>query len=198
MGTRWWTLPSYWLARVRYRLGAGDLHVHLGSGPHYIDGMVNVEGNILRKKDLWLDLRIGLPFPTGSVAFIYCSHMLEHLFPEDAVNLLNEMRRVLKPDGVCRLAVPSVEHALVIAAGKATCDWPRKFDDPMAQAVNYLFCDGQHKYAYSAPLLSKFASDSGFGRIVNFSSAHGVAEKQYGKVCVGNEPEGSLVLELSP
>lgn len=196
------TRPNAWLARWRHRqhAGKGTLRLHLGCGPHYLPGMINVDGNIRRRKDLWLDLRNPLPFPDGSVSLIYCSHMLEHLFPDDALRLLAEMRRVLSEQGVARIAVPSLEHALEIARGKAEADvsarFPRAFDAPPAQALNYLFCDGQHKYGYCWELLEAFARQAGFTRITNYSAENGVAEKPYGPVTLGPDLPGSLVVEL--
>lgn len=53
------------------------------------------------------DLRQGLPHPTGSVDAIFSSHMLEHFSYRDGLALLKELRRVIKPDGIIRLAVPN-------------------------------------------------------------------------------------------
>lgn len=190
--------PSAWLARARFRAsaGVGQLNVHLGCGTHRIPGMINCDGNVLRRPDLWLDVRRRLPFPDASAAVIYTSHMLEHLFPGDALALLREMRRVLSPRGVARVAVPDIEHALRIARGEAQCVWPRSFADPQAQAVNYLFCDGQHKYAYNFALLADFAAQAGFHDVRHVSAEHGVSARRYGELELGNEPEGSLVVEL--
>jgi len=195
---RYVSLPNAVLARVKHRSAAAGegVRLHLGCGPHYIEGMINVDGNLFRRKDLWLDLRNRLPFPDRSASLVYCSHMLEHLFPDDAITLLREIHRVLRDGGVARIAVPSIEHALAIARGEAKMEFPRPFSDPLAQAVNYLFCDGQHKYGYSWALLADFASQAGFDRITNYSAEHGVREKQYGPITLGNEPPGSLVVEL--
>lgn len=196
--SRYVCLPATWLASARYRLRppAEGYYVHLGCGHKYIDGLINADGNRFRKIDLWIDLRNKLPFPDGSCAFVYSSHTLEHLFPDEAIALLGEIRRVLRPDGVARIAVPSFEHALVVANGGRVEDWPRAFEDPVAQAVNYLFCEGQHKYAYSAAVLERFARLAGFGDVTNYSREHGVEPRRYGRVVVGDEPEGSLIVEL--
>lgn len=197
---RFAVLPNTLAARIRYRRSGEPegLYLHLGCGANYIPGMINIDGNAMRKIDLWLDFRNPLPFADASAEFIYCSHTLEHLFPDDALKLLREMRRVLKPQGVARLAVPSMEHALRIARGESSMPFPRPFEDPLAQAVNYLFCDGQHRFGYSYSLLADFARQCGFTRMTDYSAASGVTPKQYGKVLVGNEPEGSLVVEFSP
>lgn len=194
------TVPNYYLAKLRlgWRAEPDGYYLHLGCGAKYIAGMINIDGNIFRKIDLWMDLRNGLPFKSGSVAFAYCSHTLEHFFPDDALRILGELRRVLRPDGIARIAVPSFQHALDIAVGKAEEKWPRDFDDPLGQAINYLFCDGQHRYAYSFGVLRSFARQVGFREVVHYSQKHDCQPKRYGNVEVGNEPEGSLIVELLP
>jgi predicted SAM-dependent methyltransferase len=198
---RYLALPSTTINRIRYWLtgppSPEGYYIHLGCGFKYLDGMINTDGNIFRKIDLWLDLRNRLPFPTGSCWFIYSAHTIEHLFPHEALALLREVRRVLKPDGIARIAVPSMEYALEIARGLHVEDWPRPFKDSVAQAVNYLFCDGQHKYAYNFDILATFAREAGFSKIVNYSATNGIAPKRYGSVVVGDEPIGSLVVELA-
>lgn len=59
-----------------------------------------------------LDLRDPLPFPDGSFGAIYTSHALEHLYQAQAVELLGECVRVLRPGGVLRVVVPDL-HACV-------------------------------------------------------------------------------------
>ena len=192
---RWLVLPNTALCRMRYA-GKKRLKLHLGCGDVYITGMINIDGNIQRKKECWLDLRNRLPFADDSVSLIYCSHTLEHFFPYDAIALLKEMHRVLAPKGIVRLAVPSFEHCLAIMAGEGFSDWPRNFEHPHSQLLNYLFCDGQHKYGYCYDNLSRFCQEAGFSRIEHYSQVHGEDPKCYEDLEIGQEPEGSLILEL--
>src|SRR5580658_7406908 len=46
-----------------------------------------------------------IPCASGSVAAVYSSHMVEHLDRGDARAFLAEVRRVLSPGGVVRIAV---------------------------------------------------------------------------------------------
>lgn len=55
-----------------------------------------------------LDVRRGLPFADDTVSVVYSSHMIEHLFRDEAVALLREVRRVLAPEGICRVVVPDL------------------------------------------------------------------------------------------
>lgn len=197
--SRWACLPSTWAARVRFATPAKPEghYLNLGCGATYVPGMINGDGNRFRKMDLWLDLRNPLPFKDQTVAFIWLSHTLEHLFPDDAIRLLGEIRRVLKDDGVARIAVPCFEHALKIARGEVEDHYPRSFKDPYGQAINHLFVDGQHKFGYSLSVMQDFCGRAGLTRVVDYSAAHGVTPKTYGHVTVGNEPLGSLVVEVS-
>ena len=186
-------LPNTWLRRAQYGF-ARHLKLHLGCGDHYIDGMINVDGNINRQKELWLDLRNRLPFADQSADLIYCSHTLEHLFPYDALKLLSEMHRVVAAEGVVRLAVPSFELCLAIAAGGDESKWPREFEASRAQAINYLFCDGQHKYGYCFENLEIFARQAGFQGIERITEDPDF--RTYCGIKLGGEPKGSLILEL--
>jgi len=55
------------------------------------------------------DIRKALPFPDSSVAAIYASHVLEHLYHEEAQRLVRESWRVLAAGGVLRVVVPDLE-----------------------------------------------------------------------------------------
>lgn len=52
-----------------------------------------------------------IPHGSATVDTIYSSHMLEHLDRDEACAFLAECRRVLKPGGILRLAVPDLRNA---------------------------------------------------------------------------------------
>ncbi len=196
---RYAVIPNLIWKQMRYarRAGKGErFKVHLGCGSKYFEGMINADANLLQRIDLWLDLKNRLPFPDGSVEFLYCSHTLEHLFPDDAIAVLREIRRVLADGGVARIAVPSFERALRIAAGEEEMKFPREFGSHSAQAINYLFCEGQHKYGYSGGVLEAFAKEAGFGTCRVLDDPSSVEARTYSGITVTDEPPGSLVAEL--
>jgi len=51
-----------------------------------------------------------LPFPVDAFDGILIQHVLEHLVCHDAVNVLTDCRRVLKPEGVLVASVPDVSY----------------------------------------------------------------------------------------
>ena len=50
-----------------------------------------------------------LPFADGAAALVYASHVFEYFDRQEAPLVLREWRRVLRPGGVLRLAVPDFE-----------------------------------------------------------------------------------------
>lgn len=54
------------------------------------------------------DIRKSLPFPDSSVAALYASHVLEHLYREEGQKLIAESFRVLQARGVLRIVVPDL------------------------------------------------------------------------------------------
>jgi predicted SAM-dependent methyltransferase len=121
-------------------MGDGEIKLNLGCELNTPAGWVNIDGSWgawLAKHPYWRrllkplkvfpdhvlskpwpgdvlvhDLRRPLPFADGSVAVVYSSHLLEHLYLAEAKNLLRESYRVLRPGGVIRMVVPDL-RALV-------------------------------------------------------------------------------------
>ena len=54
------------------------------------------------------DVRRGLGYSEGSIAVVYASHMLEHLYRDEALRFLQDAHRALMPEGVCRIVVPDL------------------------------------------------------------------------------------------
>ncbi|MFC1565373.1 methyltransferase domain-containing protein [Candidatus Neomarinimicrobiota bacterium] len=57
------------------------------------------------------ELRKPLPFEENTFDAIYCNHVFEHLTHEGGIKFSNELNRVLKPGGICRVVVPDLESA---------------------------------------------------------------------------------------
>jgi hypothetical protein len=62
--------------------GFGSVAMHLGCGPKYLPGFVNIDANPLQKIDMGLDLRCALPFAHPSVDSIDSTRRLERPYPE--------------------------------------------------------------------------------------------------------------------
>gem|GEM_PF-894112 len=132
----------------------------------------------------FMNLNRAWPFQTASVDVVYGSHVFEHLNRTAARLFLEESRRVLRQDGVIRLAVPDL-HAL--------CEnYIKNFQTGDSSAANKLLTvvnmhqDGaygnkhslverwlhawqgyphQHKYMYDQLSLAILLEEVGFRRI---------------------------------
>lgn len=164
------TLPNYLVRRyVLPQHYHGAIHVHLGCGPKYLPGFVNVDANLFNKIDLWLDVRNGLPFQSNSVNSIYSTHMLEHFYPDELNLLLLECLRVLKPHGGIRLIVPNLESAIQAYSQRQSAwfddSFPRHFDSLGGRFSNFVFCDGQHRTAFDFTHLDEVLRKAGFREV---------------------------------
>jgi predicted SAM-dependent methyltransferase len=119
---------------------------------------------------LWANVTRHIPEPDRSVRVVYSSHMLEHLDRDEAVHFLKEARRVLRPAGVIRIAVPDLRYHVDNYLKQKDAD---KFVDGllMTHAVDrtlfarlrHLWTGGrQHKWMYDGESLCKLLSATGF------------------------------------
>jgi predicted SAM-dependent methyltransferase len=165
------TLPNYLAHKYLngVRSSSGPLHLHLGCGPRYLKGFMNIDANPFNKVDLWLDVRNGLPFPEAYADSIYSTHMFEHFYPDELQRLLKECFRVLRPGGGIRLIVPSLNNAIVAYAEKRHKwfydDYPRHFDSLGGRFSNFVFCDGQHRTAFDLSYLDEVLRAAGFREV---------------------------------
>jgi SAM-dependent methyltransferase len=54
------------------------------------------------------NVRSGLGYDDESIAVVYASHLIEHLYRDEALRFLCDVRRSLVAGGVCRIVVPDV------------------------------------------------------------------------------------------
>lgn len=59
-----------------------------------------------------LDLRYPLKCQDNAFDGVFSEHVLEHLYIDDALALLREIYRILKPGGTLRLTVPSLDYRI--------------------------------------------------------------------------------------
>lgn len=83
--------------------------LNIGCGNIYSPEWNNID--FVKNKDItYWDIRKGLPYPDSSMDAVYSSHLFEHLSHAEANNLLAEINRVLKTNGVLRIAVPDLKR----------------------------------------------------------------------------------------
>jgi len=85
------------------------LLVNLGCGNTYHKNWLNIDFISNSKFLKSHDLRRGIPLEDNTVDVVYHSHVLEHFTKEDGKAFIGECYRVLKPNGIIRIAVPDLE-----------------------------------------------------------------------------------------
>ncbi len=112
------------VGRLRNVLAVWDL-VRLPDQPplHVVDigcgrttqyaGSIGIDRFVSPVTSVVADLEAGLPLAPRSVDHLFMVHILEHVY--DPVGLMNEVHRVVRPDGVVHLLVPHWRHPNAVA-----------------------------------------------------------------------------------
>src|SRR5262249_5928010 len=85
---------------------APDIKVHLGCGKRIFARYVHIDLADYSHIDYRHDIRQLPMLESGSVSLIHASHCLEYFDRMEVLPVLSEWRRVLRPGGIIRLAVP--------------------------------------------------------------------------------------------
>ncbi len=134
--------------------------LHLGCGKRYIPEFIHVDARSFPHVDYVTSAdKLGM-FKDNSADLIYACHLLEHFKRNQVEGVLSEWRRVLKPEGILRLAVPDFE-SLVKVYGKykdlALVMGPVHGRQDYPDNIHYISFD----FAYLKKLLTK----AGFKKI---------------------------------
>lgn len=162
-----------------------ELKLHLGCGKRIMPGWVNLDCFAAPGIDFECDFRDPLPFADGVATLIYTEHVLEHLEELDAMMLLRECHRVMRPGAKIRLGVPDLEifihayinrdeaffkHASGIGSPMRPLDTPARVINQMARM------GGHHRFAWDFETLKSAFESAGFVQIKKGSP--GVSEHE--------------------
>lgn len=125
----------------------------------------------------WMDITRGLSYADRSVDAVYASHVLEHLYRSDALQLLTECRRILKPRGVIRLVLPDLKTMVASYLKDPRSDAAVYFNQNLLMRESHgpaglfgrlkriLADHHSHKFMYDLPLLQHDLMEAGFSEV---------------------------------
>lgn len=86
------------------------LGLNLGCGHARVQSpniqFINMDNNPATRAEVIRDIKRGLPWNDNTFDVVYCSHFLEHFGGEDFTFIMNDIHRVLKPNGELRILSP--------------------------------------------------------------------------------------------
>lgn len=145
----------------------------LGVGANYSDGWINADffrslhlrfwkkrANV-KANELELDLRFPIPCEDNIIDGVYSGHTLEHFTPLDALNILSEIFRILKPGCWLRINVPDLKKCVDYYNGNKP-NYGFDLFNSGCECIHGLTQDSGHLSVWDNELLGKLLSDVGF------------------------------------
>lgn len=100
--------------RIRkYMRSTQEPKLQIGCGGNLLEGWLNTGISYQECRDgVYLNAGRRFPFPDATFNYIFSEHLFEHLTYPQAMNMLKESYRVLKPGGVMRVATPNLRFLM--------------------------------------------------------------------------------------
>lgn len=156
------------LRRYPPRLFAPNL-LNLGCGPHIYHGWVNADDYApkrrLRERRFKPNWTLDISRPWRCIANywdgIFTQHVIEHVSYSDAVNVLKECFRTLKPGAWIRICVPDLMTYVGYYRNEIDNDWFRPFPH-RALALSFLTQMHMHRSVWDADLMIRVLTELGY------------------------------------
>lgn len=140
--------------------------LHVGAGPMYMEGWTNIDISHQYKQDIYGDI---LTMDFEDVDVIYSCHCIEHLEIDQAAEAFKFFYKWLKPGGILRISVPSLElaaHAYVNGSDMkflygADFKGFYRYDTP-CERFNFFMKEWEHKIIYDMEQMRWMLFEAGF------------------------------------
>lgn len=131
--------------------------LHVGCGPHHLDGWWNVDREWGPGVDRVLDVRGGIPL--RELDAVYAEHFLEHLTLDEALDFLVAVHGALAPGGRVRLSTPNLDwvHATHYRHDPGVSD-----EETLGLLFNRAFHGWGHRHLWNRALLQRALAAAGF------------------------------------
>jgi predicted SAM-dependent methyltransferase len=142
-------------------------YIQIGCGDNLHDDFENIDFYPMRFKEFFSykhighDLRKPLPYKNDEFEGAFSEHTLEHLYYDEAIQRLKEIKRILKPDHIFRCTVPDLKKYNDFYNDDLKNDFFKKFTYK-AQSFFNLTQNYGHRSIWDYEILSKKMSEVGF------------------------------------
>lgn len=150
------------------QLAKNELRLNLGCGEYPISGFTNIDQAESVNPDVVANA-LDLPYESGSADEIYCGHLLEHLFPEDAKKALAHWFDLLKPGGTISISVPDFDYLVAQHLAKPTFESMIELND--LYIYSYVQ-ESHHRCCYNEALLRSVMESAGFTNLKKMPKNH--------------------------
>jgi SAM-dependent methyltransferase len=151
--------------------------LQIGSDVWLLPGWLNTDLSPQSFGCVALDATKRFPFDAGSFDYVFSEHQMEHINYKDAANMLRECHRVLRPGGKIRIALPSMDRLLELAAPPRTAQkekyilertalcYPTAYAPNPCFAINATFLNWGHRFLYDRQTLGHLLELTGYTNI---------------------------------
>jgi len=132
----------------RYVATHATRKLHIGCGPNLLDGWLNTD--ISGRLAIRMNATRRFPFEDNTFDYVFSEHMIEHIEYPEALFMLEECHRVLKPGGRIRVATPDLETLLRLYCAEPTAnqrhyiEWSTDKYLPEAEGYRAAYVINQH------------------------------------------------------
>ena len=169
----------FWRERkIKTYMGEHEVFkLQIGCGVNRLPGWLNTDVDIeyCRTGALYLDAGEAFPFPDHSFDYVYSEHLFEHLNYRQAVNMLEECHRILKPSGSIRIATPDFRFLMGLylhpeePLNKRYIEWSGRgggncqpIPETALHVVNKFHTEWGHRIIYDRESLETLMREHGF------------------------------------
>lgn len=184
---------------IKEYLNHEEKKLHIGCGSNILSGWLNTDLNDMHQDVAHLNAGEIFPFEDNTFDFVFSEHLFEHLTPSEQVNFLRESKRVLKENGVLRIATPDLEFLINLYQEKKSTENQEYLDWALGQSkalkklpveahggvtsyayvINNFFKAWGHEMIHNYDSLSKLAINCGF----SLAREQKVGHSEFSQLC---------------
>lgn len=195
---------------INYYLSTHNIKkLQIGCGENFLEDWLNTDIEI-QNGAVYLDAGQKFNIPSESFDYIFSEHIFEHLTINEQINMLTEGCRILKKNGIMRIATPSLDFLFKLynspteSQHRDYVDWAMAHSvtlqpvkrEIVASSVHYCYVINNFFKAWGHQMIHNFESIEQIAQLAGFSD---LRRSEVGKsedpVLKGLEKHGTIIPE---